>query len=102
MYRFKLFNEYEEEEYSSKNKYSIDLDFNTDLEFVNWLDKDFDDFMCNMETGQGTECGVHDGTGGTDEDGIEWTGYSSYEIKDFDLAIKKWKEFFKEKGKLKI
>ena len=39
--------------------------------------------------------GVHDGSGGE-----KWFGYSSYEIEDFNTAIKMWFDFFKENNKL--
>ena len=48
-----------------------------------------------METADKKWSGVHDGTGGEN-----WIGYSSYEIRDFDTAIKKWYDFFKLNNKL--
>jgi len=51
--------------------------------------------MDKMECGDEDWCGVHDFCG--DE---HWIGFSSYEIKDFETAITKWKEFFESKNKL--
>jgi hypothetical protein len=57
--------------------------------------------MEEMETGKYDWCGVHDGGNGYD-DGVEFWQYSSYEIKDFNQSMKKWKDFFKLKNKLLI
>ncbi len=72
-----------------------DLVLNCSLnEFNDLMDElDFEDFLWKMETEREDWCGVHD-FAGTDE----WIGYTSYEIKDHDKAIEKWREFFTEKG----
>ena len=96
MIRFKLHDEHSSKQY----EYYFEIDFIDGEDFIEWSDEDFDMFMEQMECGQYKWCGVHDGTGGIDDDGVEWFGYSSYEIKDFSTALEKWKEFFKIKNKL--
>jgi len=97
MLRFKLFDE------NHRNKeYSIDLNFKDDNEYIDWMasEPSFDAFMKKMETSRAPWAGVHDGTGGNDKDGVEYFGFSSYEIKDFDTAISMWEDFFRKHGKL--
>lgn len=78
-------------------QYSINLDFDTDEDFYEYIDEsdDFELFMDKMECGDDDWCGVHDFIGTE-----TYVGYVSYEIKDFDTAIKKWADFFKEKNLL--
>jgi hypothetical protein len=97
MIRFKL-----EDENNEYKEYSINIDFESVEDFDNFTyeDSDFELFMEKMECGEEDYCGVHDITGGIDEDGIEWVGYQSYEIKNFNKAIQKWEKFFKIKGLL--
>ena len=97
MIRFKL-----QDENHDDKEYVIDLNFKNEDEYLDFMDEDidFDTFMEKMECGRHKWCGVHDGTGGADDDGVEWFGYHSYEIRDFNAAIEKWKEFFRSKGKL--
>jgi len=61
---------------------------------------EFETFMDKMESSSDKNglkkwSGVHDGSGGS-----QWFGYSSYEIEDFDTAIKMWFDFFKKHKKL--
>ena len=75
--------------------------FDTNLserEFDNFAQTpEFENFMEKMETSGKKWSGVHDGTGG---DG--WVGYNSYEIKNFNKAIKMWLDFFISNGKAEI
>jgi len=68
-------------------------------EFFDWLDDDYDEFVEKMETSREDWSGVHDLACG-DKDGVEFVGYSSYEIKNFEAALDKWREYFKSRGKL--
>jgi antibiotic biosynthesis monooxygenase (ABM) superfamily enzyme len=88
MIRFKL-----QDENNNYKEYSIDIKFDSIEEFDNWVDSSvsFEEFMDQMET----TIGVHDTTGGVDDDGIEYVGYHSYEIEDFDAAIEMWENFFR-------
>jgi hypothetical protein len=97
MIRFKLLDEKD-----NYKEYVIELDFVDSDDLLDFMDTDDDyiGFMEQMECGHDSWCGVHDGTGGTDKDGIEWFGFSSYEIEDFNTAIKKWIDFFKKKKRL--
>jgi hypothetical protein len=81
----------------TNNDWTLKLDFKDFDEFDEFTydDQDYEVFMDEMECGSHPWCGVHDYFG--DEGCI---GFSSYEIKDFKTAIKKWEEFFKSKGKL--
>jgi len=93
---FNLFDE------NNNKKYTISLNFEDTEAFFNWIESknsDFEIFMHKMETGNNLCCGIHDYTGGF-ENGVEYVGYSSYEIEDFKCAINKWKIFFQSKGKL--
>lgn len=92
--KFKLLDETD-----NYKEYSFEVDLSYD-EFDDWADgdPDFDDFMEKMECSDASYAGVHDATGGVDEDGSEWIGYNSYEIEDFPLALSMWKEFFKTKN----
>ena len=92
MIRFKL-----QDENDEYKEYSLNLDFSSSDDYYDWeFDEDhFQAFMEKMECDDENYAGVHDGTGGVDEDGVEWIGYHSYEIKDFPLAISMWKDFFK-------
>jgi hypothetical protein len=97
MIRFKLLDEND-----NYKEYVIELDFENSDDFFDFIDtdEDYDDFMHEMECGHNPWCGVHDGTGGIDKDGTEWDGFHSYEIKDFDAAIERWSNFFKNKKRL--
>ena len=97
MIRFKL-----EDENNNYKQYSIEIDFVDGEEFDDWSydNKDFEDFMEQMETGHDKWNGVHDGSGGVDNDGVEYVSFSSYEIQDFNTAIKLWEDFFKKQNKL--
>lgn len=97
MIRFKL-----EDENNNYKAYSIEIDFEDGEDFDDWTykSKDFEDFMLEMETGHYKWNGVHDGTGGVDDDNIEYVSFSSYEIQDFNTAIKLWEDFFKKQNKL--
>jgi len=94
--KFKLYDE------NNDIYYSIDTNFVDVDDFLDWIqsDIDFQPFMDKMETGHDDYCGVHDGGNGYD-DGVEFWCFSSYEIKNFNRAIQKWKEFFKSKNKIK-
>ena len=97
MVRFKL-----EDENNNYKSYSIEIDFEDGEDFDDWTydNKDFEDFMEQMETGYDNWNGVHDGSGGIDDDGVEYVSFSSYEIKDFKTAIKLWEDFFRKVNKL--
>jgi hypothetical protein len=56
---------------------------------------DFDVFMDMMETNYASYAGVHGRIGGE-----KWFGFSSYEIKNFNIAIQMWYDFFKKHNKL--
>ena len=101
MIRFKLEDENSENE--DYVKCNIELNFKDGMEFDEWCDNsEFEKFMDQMECGSEPWCGVHDGSGGEDDDGIEYVSYSSYEIQDFDTATEKWREFFKSQGVLEL
>ena len=87
MIRFKL------EDENNNKEYSIDIKFDNIEEFDNWANSSvsFEEFLDQMEEIHG----VHDATGGVDDDGVEYVGYSSYEIEDFDTAIEMWENFFR-------
>lgn len=57
---------------------------------------EFEEFIEQMECGKTEWCGVHDFVG----DSETFMGYTSYEIKNHDLAIEKWKEFFQKHHKI--
>lgn len=97
MIRFKL------EDTENEKEYSIELDFKDFEDFDDWADDNpiYDEFMYEMETGHNEWNGVHDGSGGTDDDGIEYISFNSYEIKDFETAIKMWEDFFRKNNLLK-
>jgi hypothetical protein len=97
MIRFKL-----EDENNNYKSYSIEIDFEDGEDFDDWTydNKDFEDFMEQMETGHNNWNGVHDGSGGIDDDGVEYVSFSSYEIQDFNTAIKLWEDFFRKVNKL--
>ena len=97
MIRFKL-----EDENNNYRSYSIEIDFEDGEDFDDWTydNKDFVDFMEQMETGHDNWNGVHDGSGGIDDDGVEYVSFSSYEIQDFNTAIKLWKDFFRKVNKV--
>jgi hypothetical protein len=81
----------------SDDRYSFITKFKNFDEFDEFTcdDPDYELFMDKMECDDEDWCGVHDFCG--DE---HWIGFSSYEIKDFETAITKWKEFFESKNKL--
>lgn len=97
MIRFKL-----EDENNNYKPYVIEIDFEDGEDFEDWSydNQDFENFMNDMETGHNKWNGVHDGSGGIDDDGMEYVSFSSYEIQDFHTAIKLWGDFFKAKNKL--
>ena len=69
MIRFKL-----EDENNNYKQYSIEIDFVDGEEFDDWSydNKDFEDFMEQMETGHDKWNGVHEGCGGVDNGGEEY------------------------------
>lgn len=104
--RIEKFNDFTKN--SNENKFFVLQDENNDNKSYCFLtnvvdDSDddfleseiFEDFMEKMETTNAKWSGVHDGSGGE-----KWFGYSSYEIEDFNTAIKMWFDFFKENNKL--
>jgi len=101
MIRFKLFDETSGIDYDEQ-KYIINLNFADSDEFNEFAaqESDFDNFMEKMESGDKPWCGVHDFDGSTDDDGIEYVGFSSYEIQDFDTALQKWYNFFDKHKKI--
>ena len=92
MIRFKL-----QDENNNYKEYSIDINFNSIEDFDKWTytNNSFKEFMDQMETGHDKWNGIHDTTAGVDDDGIEYVGYHSYEIQDFDTAIEMWENFFR-------
>ena len=86
------------DENSEKNKtpdcywFYVDFSNQDDLSDFTYDDSNFELFMDKMETSHEKWAGVHDVSGGENE----W-GYSSYEIEDFETAIKMWFNFFKNK-----
>jgi len=103
MIRFKLFDENDESYDDENTPYVLNLDFEDgENDFDEWANSNpsFDAFMEKMETSNASWSGVHDGTGGTDKDGIVYLGFSSYEITDFPKAISMWADFFRKHGKL--
>lgn len=102
MLRFKLIDENDEFTEEENTPYVLDLNFKDDEDFQDWADANpsFDTFMEKMETSNAPWSGVHDGTGGTDDDGVDYIGFSSYEIEDFPKAISMWEDFFRKHGKL--
>lgn len=104
MIKFRLTDENAEDN-GTQESFDIELKFKNGEKFDDWCeeDPDFQDFMDDMESGKNglnPWNGVHDGSGGVDNDGIEYVEFTSYEIEDFYTAIKKWEEFFKQKNKL--
>mgnify|MGYP000877135672 CR=1 FL=1 len=95
--KFKLF-----DENSNSYKGEILLDFSSVYEYLDWSysNDNFRVFMDSMESGPNSWNGIHDGGNGYEEGDVEFWSYSSYEIKDFDAAIKKWEEFFTSEGKI--
>lgn len=85
------------EDSTTKKQYSINLNFKSEEDFYDFIDEDddFELFMDKMECDEHEWCGVHDFIGTE-----EYVGYVSYEIRNYELAIKKWAEFFKEKNLL--
>lgn len=77
----------------------LNTTFDSADEFFDWADDDYDEFVDKMETSREDWSGVHDLACG-DKDGVEFVGYSSYEIKNFEAALDKWREYFKSRGKL--
>jgi len=107
MIKFKLIDENNIDKNGWCLEYPIILNFENLDDFFNFQynDKDFEDFMNFMESGKNKQneipwWGIHDGGAGTDDDGIEYISFSSYEIEDFNTSIEKWKLFFKGKNKL--
>jgi hypothetical protein len=97
MINFKL-----EDENNNYKSYNIEIDFEDVEDFDDWAydNKDFEDFIEQMETGHDKWNGVHDGSGGINDDGVEYVSFSSYEIQDFNTAIKLWEDFFRKVNKL--
>lgn len=97
MLEFRLYDE-------NLDKYTrgLFLDFYSfdDFDDWSWQDTDYRVLMDYMETGKDSCCGVHDGGNAYDDNGKEIFIYSSYEIKDFEMAINKWEQFFKSKNKI--
>lgn len=86
----------------TEESFYLDLNFKNSEEFFEFCENDssYDKFVDKMETGDDTWNGILDFYGFTDKSGIEYVGYSSYEIEDFDTAFNKWKDYFNKKGKL--
>ena len=97
MIKFKLIDENDFDK-----EYIIELNFVNSEDFDNWTSEtsQFDDFMLEMEATEAEWSGVHDASGGVDEDNIEYISFYSYEIRDFTSAIDKWKVFFQNNNKL--
>jgi hypothetical protein len=93
MLKFNLHNELD------KKDHFLNTTFDSVDEFMDWMDEDYDKFVDEMETSREDWSGVHDFTSKY-ENGVAFVGYSSYEIKNFEAALNKWKEYFKSRGKL--
>ena len=105
MIRFRLEDENNKDENGNFKSYTIDLDFKNGEDIGDWCcdeDSGFEIFMDKMECGSDPWCGVHDGGGSEDPDGVYVEEYMSYEIEDFDTAIKLWEDYFRSKGKLDL
>jgi hypothetical protein len=86
---------------NTRKRYYFQTTFESDEEFDDFTySSEFEQFMDMMECG--TKNGLEPWSGVHDVDGEVGfpIGYSSYEIKDFDTAIKMWFDFFEKHGKL--
>ena len=92
MLKFRLIDE------NTYKSYGFNLNM-TEREFDDFIEyeipNEYDEFIEKMETSGESWSGVHDFDGEPNE-----VGYSSYEIEDFDTAIKMWFDFFKQYDKI--
>ena len=98
MIKFKLI----EENTPLGSNYVISLDFNGHQDLFDWWNENnnFQSFMEEMKDSLHFWFDINYITTGIDNDGIEYVGLKSYEIKDFQLAIDSCNRFFQNNNKL--
>lgn len=95
MIRFKFF-----KEDILDNTYVLSLNFKDREDFFKWCNENnnFELFLESIKEGLYSWCDINYITSGIDNEGIEYVGFKSYDIKDFQLAFQNSEQFFNLKN----